>query len=171
VKLIRVLRGVVGTALSFAVPWALAGGALAVGIELLWPSLPGELRTPASLWWFARTGGLMFGALGAVSGALFAAALAASGRRISFEQLNSGRMLALGALGGVTVSGMLFGAFVLTGGAWTVAYTIGMGITALLGGVTGPALLHIARRAPAHTSYVPLGSGTEGLVSAQGARE
>lgn len=104
-RMLRIVRGVLGTALAFAVPWAVVGSALAVAIEALWPSAGAQGPMPEFYVTVAQSGPVIFGALGGLAGALYASLLAMSGRRLAFEQLTLTRVLGLGAAGGFAVPG------------------------------------------------------------------
>ena len=110
-------------------------------------------------------------ALGFAAGATFAIALAVTGRRLPFEQVTVPRVLALGVAGGAVVSGTLLGAFALLGGAWPLQYSIGLGISALLGGGSALAMLQIARRGRHELPPAELADGSRGALEESLARE
>src|SRR5262245_19822214 len=99
--LLRRLRGVLGTALVWAIVWCLAGSAIIA---------------PA-VWWYGKThdeGPASFGeillavmmnlsAWGAVSGAVFALLLAIAERRRTVNELSMGRVVGWGPIGGAAL--------------------------------------------------------------------
>jgi hypothetical protein len=160
-RVLRVLRGVIGTAATFAVSWGIFGAALLIAKELIWPRTHPEITGSVYLWLGLKGAGL-FGALGAAVGATFAGALAASGRRLAFEQLSAGRVLRLGVAGGVVVSGAVLGTIAMLTAAWPTHFSVEVGISALLGGASSWAMLQIARRSrPSASGALDSGDGRE----------
>lgn len=147
-RALRIVRGILGTALAFAVPWAVVGGALAAAVDALWPGASTQGPLPEFYVWVAQSGPVLFGALGGVAGALYGLLLAIAGRRWSFTQLTIGRAISLGAVGGLAVGSALFGAAGAYLGMWPVQYSIGVGIASVLGAGTASVLLAWARRSP-----------------------
>ena len=129
-----------GIALAFALPSAVIGSALAAAAETLWPGVSSQGPLPEFYTWVALSGPLVFGTLGGLSGALYALMLALFGRRWSFDQLTTTRVIGLGATGGLAMGTLLFG----TAGAyfriWPVQYSIGVGIAAVLGAASACSL-------------------------------
>lgn len=148
-RLLRLVRGIVGTALAFAVPWAVIGSALSAAIDTLWPGAGSQGPLPEFYLWVAQSGPVVFGTLGGVAGALYASLLATTGRTLSFDRLTTPRVIALGAAGGFAVGGALFGAAGAYFSIWPVQYSIGVGIATLLGAGSAATLLAWARRSPA----------------------
>jgi hypothetical protein len=170
-RVLRILRGVVGTAVVFVLPWAISGALLAVAVEWVWPNAPVIARGPVHLLQHARDGAKLFGVLGAVVGATFATALAATGRRLRFEQLTSGHVLALGIAGAVGVTGAGLGLDGVLRGAWPVQYTIALGISAVLGGGSAVSMLHIARLGKAQTQPQELNGGINETINVRKEQE
>ena len=154
-SVLRVLRGVVATAVTFAVSWGIFGAAFLIAKELMWPRTHPEITGSVYLWLGLKGAGL-FGALGAAVGATFAGALAVSGRRLAFEQLSAGRVLRLGVAGGVVVSGAVLGTIAMLAGAWPMQFSLEVGISAVLGGASAWTMFQIARRSLAPPSGAPL---------------
>ena len=91
-RVIRILRGIIGTAFAFAVPWAVFGGVLSVVIELVWNG-PFSAHPPSYYVGAALSQVAPFAALGFTVGAAFAGFLAVAGRKLAFEQLTATRVL------------------------------------------------------------------------------
>lgn len=154
-RLLRVLRGMTGTALSFAVPWTVVGAGLAGAMALLYPNLPTRVDVFGVSFRLAAGGAVLFSVLGTFVGTMFAAALAVTGRSRSFRELSLRRFLSLGLVAGLASAGTWLGAAAIAIGAWPITFTIALGIAGILGGSTGLALLLVARRAPPHRSALP----------------
>lgn len=150
-----------GTALAFAVPWAVTGSSLAAAIDALWPGASTQGPLPEFYMWVAQSGPLVFGALGGLAGALYASMLALSGRRLSFDQLTTTRVVGLGAAGGLAVGSALFGAAGAYFRIWPVQYSIGIGIASVLGAGSALALLALARRSPQRPVSVVAGESPD----------
>lgn len=165
-RVLRIVRGMIGAALAFAVPWAVMGSALAAAIEALWPGASAQGPMPEFYIGVAQSGAFGFGALGGLAGALYALMLALAGRRLSFEELTVGRVLGLGAAGGVVVGAVLFGSAGVYFGIWPVQYSIGVGIAAALGAGSALALLAWARRSPERPGSLPPGGSPDPALMA-----
>jgi hypothetical protein len=141
-KVLRVMRGVLGTAIAWGLAWIPftlgAWGALAV--------FGGEVAPLRYL------GAAVVGAAlrGAISGAAFAGVLAIAGRRRTFATLRARDMLLWGAIGGVVAPAIVFTAIALTSKVAIplTAFGFGLGMASLSGAVCAVATLGIARRAP-----------------------
>ncbi len=133
---LRVIRGMIGTGLTFAagvgivgsmasvLPWLLPGGYS--GREIL------ELVVKSSLWAFPI-------------GVAFSGALAITTRGLPFDKLSLPRFAALGAGGGLLLFGLLA---ISAWQAWSVSTAIANAtILVLLGGGSAAATLALARRA------------------------
>lgn len=95
----RRLRGIVGTALVWAVAWTVGGVAVTIG-ALLARTSPSTLR----FWITALTSASVIWTIwGGVSGAAFASVLAIAERRRRVADLSMRRVAAWGALGGAAV--------------------------------------------------------------------
>lgn len=156
-RLPRVLRGVLGTAVAWGLAW-IPITLVTIGVSALFggPLPPLHYFEP-----------LLAGAVirGAISGAAFAGVLAVAGRRRTFGTLRARDMLAWGAMGGLVASGVLIGSLVLTSAVSipATAVALGLGWAALTGAVCGVGTLGIARRAPEIDEHPPaqLESGLE----------
>ena len=133
---LRVIRGMIGTGLTFAagvgivgsmasvLPWLLPGGYS--GREIL------ELVVKSSLWAFPI-------------GVAFSGALAITTRGLPFDKLSLPRFAALGAGGGLLLFGLLA---ISAWQAWSVSTAIANAtILVLLGGGSAAATLLLARKA------------------------
>ena len=141
-KLIRFLRGVLGTAAAWSVacvPLTLAVWGVVAAFGGVFP--PSRYLAPMLVGAAVR---------GAISGAVFAVVLAIAGRRRSFATLRFRDMVLWGAIGGVLVPTVGFGIHALTTSvsASPLALGVGFGITAAVGAVTAAGTLWIARKAP-----------------------
>jgi hypothetical protein len=165
-RVLRIVRGILGTALAFAASWAVLGGALAIAIEALWPSASTQQPMPEFYSWAARSGPLVFGVLGGVAGAAYALVLSVVGRRWAFTSLTAKRVMGLGAVGGLTVGSGLFGAAGYYFGIWPVQYSVGVGIAAVLGAGSAAAMLALARRGRERSAIAPLGDARESALMA-----
>ncbi len=158
-RLLRTLRGVIGTAVSWAVPWACFGGLLAVGFELVAPSLSELVSGPAALWFVFKAGAKLLGLIGLLSGAAFAATLAVTGRRLAFSELTSRRMLVLGAVGATAIAGGLLGLIALATQTWPLVNSVFLGGAALLGSSSAWSMWRLARHADSRSVAGVVGSG------------
>jgi hypothetical protein len=107
--MLRTLRGVIGTAFAWALPWALVGGAaLAVlGYVSLSSISPPTLRILLEMF---LNGAVVAGGIGAFSGAAFAGIVTLSERPSAFSDLSLPRLAAWGAAGGGTTALAFLGA-------------------------------------------------------------
>ena len=142
-KLVRVLRGVLGTAAA----WSLAWIPLTLASWSITAALFGNV--PPFQYW----GPIVVGAAvrGAISGAAFAAVLAVAGRRRTFASLRLRDMLLWGAVGGIVAPAITLGAIALTtsGAVPALSMGLGLGMASVLGAVSAAGTLWVARRAPA----------------------
>ena len=149
-NLIRILRGVLGTAAAWSLAWiplTLATWSIAA---LFGSGPPLESWGPMVAYAAFR---------GAMSGAAFATVLAIAGRRRTFESLRMRDMVRWGALGGIVAPAISLGAMALTTAVAIPPLSFGLGLSfaSILGAVSAGGTLWIARRAPALT--VPTSSG------------
>ena len=156
---LRLLRGVLGTAVAFAALWTIGGGVLSIVPLVLGPGGAQWIAAPYSLLRVAQTAALGFGVLGAVVGSAFALALAVAGRRLSFAQLTPRRVVASGVLGGLVVATALLLRRIIVIGPPERAFMPDLVIAAALGGATAWLMLRVARRAPAVPTTDALSSG------------
>ena len=147
-RVIRILRGIIGTAFAFAVPWAVFGGVLSVVIELVWNG-PFSAHPPSYYVGAALSQVAPFAALGFTVGAAFAGFLAVAGRKLAFEQLTATRVLGLGVAGALAAAGSLLALMAQASGGWHGGYSVALGIAAVLGGGSALSMLWLARRASA----------------------
>lgn len=147
-RVLKVLRGVVVTALGFAAFWSVVGSAVAAAAMAFVPQAAKQGPLPEFYVTIARAGPLLFAMLGGIAGTLYALLLASVGRRMSFEDLTFPRIVSLGAAGGFTLGLGLFGLAGAYLRIWPVPYTVGVGISTLLGAGTAAVLLAWARRSP-----------------------
>ena len=144
---LRRMRGAVGTGLTWAVIWAVAGVLIGVSSNLL-PGLPWNS--------FFEIFDAPLPALaipGFVAGALFSVVLSAAGRKHRFEELSMPQFAAWGALGGLVLS-LIPAAFVRLGAAtantphslWQVTAVIS-GPFIVLSSLSAVGSLLLARRA------------------------
>jgi hypothetical protein len=139
-RIIRILRGIVLTALTWAVAWVpvsliLIGLATLFGVHLA----PGFLSRYL----------IVQAIVGAINGGVFASILAIAGRRKTFETLSMPWIATCGALGGALIP---FAGRVLLSASFALPVTalISIFVTSALLGAAGATLtLSIARRAPA----------------------
>jgi hypothetical protein len=148
VLLLRRLRGILGTAVVWAIVWG-ALGAVFLAAQSLWEHLEHDpYRTPSYGQLLAR-GFLIFSIWGAVSGAVFALALALAERKRSVSDLSMRRVATWGALGGVTLP--LIGIVVMPyigPSTWMFVAQI-LGATGLLGAGCAAGTLALVRRGEA----------------------
>jgi hypothetical protein len=140
-SLVRKVRGIVGTGLSWAFGWSIAGTALHAGLALFGlVSRPDLLVEP-----------FMYGVWGLFGGSVFAGILAVAEHRRTLPELRPARMAVWGALAGVSVPVVYH---LLGGGAgWAwfsgVATTpevwASLAIIAPLGAASATAMTAIAR--------------------------
>jgi hypothetical protein len=149
---LRMIRGMIGTGLAFAV----GGGAIGtlVGIPFV---LSGKMPALDLVMIAGR-----FGVAGFLVGVVFSGALALLARGRTLEKLSLSRVAALGA--GV---GLLYFAFIATNGigVWTVPIALlNFASLAILGGGSAAAVLLLARRATSalgpHDEPRALGEGS-----------
>lgn len=150
-RLFRILRGVVGTSILFAIPWSAFGFAFGSVMTTRLPARVDMLGTSIEL---TTAGAMLFGTFGAFIGVIFAVSLAVSGRRWTFRDLSSPRVLRLGVVAAVAGMGALLGSTALAIDAWPTTFTVTLGITTLLAGGTSFALLRLARRASANEAVL-----------------
>ena len=89
-SMLRKLRGVVGTGLTWGVVWSLVGTILQGGLALL-----GVMRTPD-----LSVAPFMWGLMGFYGGSMFGALLSLTEGRLTLEKLRIGRVAGWGAIAG-----------------------------------------------------------------------
>lgn len=151
-KIPRILRGVLGTAASWAVAWTVLTLAIFGGAALFGADLPAWQFWPQILMGAARRG--------AISGAAFAGVLALIGRRRSFGALRFPELMLSGALGAVVAPLITIGALTL-GTSIAIpptAIAVSVALSSVFGAVTAGSALYVARRAPELGAGDPPGS-------------
>ena len=140
-KLLRVLRGMVGT----AVTWGLAWVPMTIGFYTVLNLLGPGFEFP--LWPGVVLGGAV---RGAISGAAFAGVLSMVARRRSFSQLTFAQLMACGAAGAIIAPGVTL-AIATTISQFTIppaAIAFSLLMSAGMGAVSAAGTLYAARRAP-----------------------
>jgi hypothetical protein len=146
------LRGIVGTALVWAGPWAIVGALVTLVATVIPPGGSAWLRSPAALLSVAGASAKTFGILGALCGAACAGTLALLGRRVTLAELHTATVLEAGAIGGALVPLTVFAArTVLIGPARSDAY-LAILLSTALGAGSAWLMLRIARRAIEHNA-------------------
>jgi hypothetical protein len=141
-KLLRVLRGILGTAVAWGLAW--------IPLTLVTWGVAGVLggNVPP----LRVTGAIVIGAAirGMISGAAFASVLALAGRRRTFENLRLRDMLVWGAIGGIVAPVISLGAIALTTSAVIppLAIGLGLGMASTVGALSAAGTLWVARKAP-----------------------
>jgi hypothetical protein len=142
----RLLRGILGTALLWAVTWGVIGILIITGL-LVATDIGGtpsvdylELLTRV-----VAAFGAFFGALGGVTGGIFAGLVAFAERRRSFADLSIGRLAAWGTVAGVAIPGVLMALSPPIDESPIPVFAL----TAALGASCAVGTLLLARRAPA----------------------
>ena len=139
-NLLRKLRGFLGVGITWGAAWGAIGGLIGLGIMLVNPA--GSVFVNPVLGW-----ALGIGAYGVISGFGFAALLSINDGEKLLGQLSLKRVAVWGVLGAAAVP-LAFGA----AGSFTAGTTLidvlgAIGVTGLLGGLSAPASVGIARRA------------------------
>ena len=141
-RLLRVLRGVLGTAVAWGLAWIPLTLATWSAVAVLGGNVP-----PLSAF-----GPIVVGAAirGAISGAAFATVLAIAGRRRTFANLRLRDMLVWGAVGGLVAPVISLGVIAVTTSVSIPLLTVGFGLAVAsgIGALSGVGTLVIARRAP-----------------------
>jgi cation transporter-like permease len=140
---LRRVRGIVGTALTWALVWLPMGIVMAVyRFRHLHPHAPIPLRVILVV-------ALAWAAWGAISGAVFASVLAVAERHRALSDLLPSRTAAWGALGAVVLPGGIFLIVALKNPSvdLIVPAAATLSISAVLGAACAAATLALARRA------------------------
>lgn len=137
---LRKLRGLTGVGVTWGVAWSAVGAAIGGVLGVLSPEL-WTWGNPIFEW------ALGMGLYGFVSGVGFGKLLALAEGRKRLDQLSLGRVAVWGVLGSAMVP-LLFGALGFFAAGTTAMEVLGaMGVTALLGGLSAPGAVALARRA------------------------
>jgi len=135
----RKIRGLVGTAVTWAVGWAVAGfGLIAI------PLLAG--RGAAPFWRIALSFAAVVGVSGAVVGTLFSIVLGSVHGRRTLDELKPVRMALWGGLAGLVTAGAAFAATAAIGVAMPLTGVMAVtGMIAGFGAMTGGGTVKIAQ--------------------------
>ena len=154
--IVQRLRGILSTALTWALPWAAVGGATVVAFDWL-TRAPGfyPLTSVDFAWGLFLDGARFFALVGAVAGALFASVVAVAERRRTFATLHTGRIIVWGALGGAALPLLAGIGAALAGAPSMLRDLFFAGIGASLGAASAAVLLRVARRAMPRSEVPP----------------
>jgi hypothetical protein len=141
----RRIRGALG--MGFA--WAVAGGFVGFVVARLSPFNP-DLPF-----------GLLFGALGFLSGIIFSGILVAVGGRRGFDRLSLSRFAAWGGASGLVLTGIFVSGAVLRGAPWWGDFLLFGPALATAGAVCAAGSLALARRAERRELAGPSGDPTD----------
>ena len=141
-KIVRIIRGILGTAAAWGLAWiplSVATWSIALAF--------GAPVPPMRVW-----GSLLIGATfrGAITGAVFATVVAIAGRRREFKALRLRHMILWGGIGGLVGPALTLSAYLLnsTLAIPLVPLGLSLGFSSLLGALSGAGTLYVARRAP-----------------------
>jgi len=147
--LLRRLRGLVSTALLWALAWGIAGAAAYAVLGVRWTLQWDRPLTVAEVMPYVLTGAIFLAVYGFLSGAAFAGVLMWVERRRSIRDLTLPRIAAWGALGGVGVLLLNLVLVLLTEDGMVPDDTVRvMTIMGVLGAACAAGSLALARRAP-----------------------
>jgi hypothetical protein len=141
-SLLRKVRGLLGTAVTWAIAWIPLGLIPIALIELL-------SGRPLHLAFLVRIAGAL-GVVGAISGLAFGTILAIAERRHTLSTVSARRVAFWGSLGALLAPGVSLGLFLLRDPDFfepTMALRT-LGISCLLGAACAGGTLYLARRAP-----------------------
>lgn len=143
-RLLRLLRGTIGTAIIWAVGWALAGTIL----RLTQATVFGALGLDAGIFTrLALIGGLFYAISGAFAGGLFAMLMAVNERRRTFSDLSTRRVVAWGTLAGLSYPVLWFTVRTVTFGSAPIGGLLfSFILPAALGAASAWGMLSLARR-------------------------
>lgn len=140
-RLLRKLRGALGTGLTWAVAWAGLGAVHGFLVGVFNPRY-WTLGNPILDTSFG------YAVAGLVAGTGFSLLLASLGRRATLERLSRGRVALWGAVGGALVPVLVHVTRGLTSSAGWGDVALTASVTGVLGAVSGLVSLWIARRSP-----------------------
>ena len=157
-EMLRMLRGVLGTAIAWAVPWALGGGAALAVIGYASLAHLGS-RPPELILEIFWNGAMVAGVIGALSGAAFACVVAVRERHTSFADLTVPRMLLWGAIGGGAIALASVGVAGIANARvlWPLLPLVGL--STALGAASATSMLWLARRGRGAEVSVTLPAG------------
>lgn len=125
------IRGAIGIALTWAFAWSACGAVLA-----RMPGFDSDLPFP-----------ILFGALGFLTGAIFAVILIAIERRLSIDRASVARFAVLGAVSGLLYTGIVVaGALYRGDNVWSEFRLFGAPLV-ISGAISAAGLLMLARKA------------------------
>ena len=146
-RVFRRLRGILGTALVWAVPWTIVGALVTLVATVIPPGGSAWLQSPAALLSVALASAKVFGTLGALCGAAFAGTLALLGRRVTLAELRTSTILEAGAIGGALVPLTVLAARTLLIGPAGPDTYLAIGLSSVFGAGSAWLMQRIARRA------------------------
>lgn len=163
--MLRTLRGIIGTAIAWAVPWAVAGGSVlaVLGYVSFSNVAPPPVRIILDMF---LNGGLVAGVIGAFAGVAFASTVALTERRSTFSDLKLSRMVAWGAIGGGAIALAFLGAASVANARILWPLWPLLGLSAGLGAASSASMLLLARRSrePTGPGALPAGAAAPPLV-------
>ncbi len=138
-ELLRKARGLLGVGLTWGALWAMVGGVIGVLLGFM---------TDAWLWYNPiTTWALGMGMYGFVSGVGFGKLLALTEGRKRLDQLSLKKMALWGVLGSAAVPLLFVPLGMFSVGTTFIDILGAMGLTALLGGISAPGAVALARHA------------------------
>jgi hypothetical protein len=144
--LLRRLRGLIGTGVTWSIPWGLLNGLFSGALTYLYYPLPEPSRLSVAIQ-AAITNGIAGAIAGFATGTVFSLVLMVAERRGTISSLRMGRFAAWGATAGGLAAITLVGLF--GPGSWAGASLLTAGITvgvsAGMGAVCATGSLAIAR--------------------------
>lgn len=150
---LRRLRGVASTALFWAIAWLPFG----VALVTLWLGPRRSEAPPAFSWRSLATAVLVWCTWGAISGGVFAVALAVAERKRSLADLSMLRTTLWGGFGsGSAPAVVMTVAYFRTGPRVILPYVLFVAATASLGAAMAAGSLALARRAPSASDSTTL---------------
>ena len=143
-RVFRLFRGVVLTALTWGLAWAMLGATVSLAVALFSAPTASNLVAPGLL-----PVTLFYGIVGMWAGGVFAVVMAISERRRAFTDLSMVRVVAWGILGGVSypLVGLVLNK--LMGGDRIGGLGAALGLTGAFGALSAWAMLRAARGAQA----------------------
>ena len=141
-KIVRIIRGILGTAAA----WGLAWIPLTVATWSIGAALGAQLP-PLRFWGMMLVGAAI---RGAITGTVFATVVAIAGRHREFKALRLRHMIVWGGIGGLVGAALNLSAYLLNSSLAIPLVPLGLslGFSSLLGALSGAGTLYVARRAP-----------------------
>jgi hypothetical protein len=154
---LRIARGILGTALTWSVPWGIAGALL----RIIAPTEEGPFPSLTMLGWSA----IDLGVRGAIMGAFFAMLIAAGGRR-RFATMTVSAMALLGAVASLLIPAAVLSSMRFNVPSQLATYIVGQAlIYGALGASCAAGTLLLLRR-PHHAVIQPGPSSTLNVPAA-----